>query len=298
MAETSKIEWTDATWNPVTGCKVLSPGCTNCYAMRLAGTRLRNHASRQGLTQDSNAGPVWTGEVRLNKEWLEQPLNWKTGRRIFAVAHGDLFHEDVPQDWIDWVLAVASLADQHTIQILTKRAGRMRRYFEIDPKAPMTQIPESRVAWLAKEIARERGEDVNHPYWDVWWDWPHKHIHLGVSVEDQTRADERIPDLQQTPAGLRFLSCEPLLGPLDLYRGGWSFLHNTMSPSGKKHPRVDWVIVGGESGPNARDMNPDWARSIRDQCREAGVPFFMKQMAHKAPIPEDLQIRELPEPKS
>ncbi len=120
MSDKSHIEWTDATWNPITGCSVLSPGCTHCYAMKLAGTRLRNHPSRAGLTTDSKAGPVWTGEVRFNAQWLLQPLGWSKPRMIFVCAHGDLFHDDVPVEWIDKVFAVMALAPQHTFQVLTK----------------------------------------------------------------------------------------------------------------------------------------------------------------------------------
>ena len=132
MAQDSKIEWTDATWNPITGCSVVSPGCTNCYAMGLAGTRLKNLPSRIGLTRESKAGPVWNGQVRLNAEWLDQPLRWKRPRKIFVCAHGDLFAEAVPDEWIDRVFAVMALAPQHTFQVLTKRSAPMigRTYLE------------------------------------------------------------------------------------------------------------------------------------------------------------------------
>lgn len=137
MADGTPIEWTDATWNPVTGCSVLSAGCTNCYAMRLAGTRLQHHPSRAGLTTPSRiksgtglGKPVWNGQVRFNEQWLTEPLRWKRPRRIFVVAHGDLFHDAVPDAWIDQVFAVMALAPQHQFQVLTKRAARMRAYFE------------------------------------------------------------------------------------------------------------------------------------------------------------------------
>jgi protein gp37 len=129
MSDGTTIEWTEATWNPITGCSVTSPGCTNCYAMKLAGTRLRNHESRAGLTVESKAGPVWTGEVRLNEQWLDQPLRWKRPRMIFVCAHGDLFHESVPDEWIDKVFAVMALAPQHTFQVLPNRSKRMRDFF-------------------------------------------------------------------------------------------------------------------------------------------------------------------------
>ena len=128
MAETSKIEWTDATWNPITGCSAVSAGCTNCYAAKLAGTRLRDHKSRADLTRESGGRHVWTGEVRFNEEWLRQPLRWTKPRRIFVNAHSDTFHENVPFGWVDKIFAVMALCPQHTFQVLTKRPERMAEY--------------------------------------------------------------------------------------------------------------------------------------------------------------------------
>jgi protein gp37 len=248
MADNSKIEWTDATWNPVTGCSVLSPGCTNCYAMNLAGTRLRNHPSRAGLTIESKAGPVWNGKVRFNEGWLTQPLEWKKPRMVFVCAHGDLFHENVPDEWIDQVFAVMALCPQHTFQVLTKRAERMRDYF-----AQGREKMHTRWLWAARDalpITFVGSINGTYPLPNVW---------LGVSTERQKEYDERKEHLRNTPAAVRFFSVEPLLGPIKAdYLG-------------------DWVIVGGESGHGARPMHPDWARSLRDQCATAGVPFFFKQ---------------------
>ena len=286
MADHSLIEWTDATWQPITGCSVVSPGCTNCYAMKLAGTRLKHHESRKGLTRDSKAGPVWTGEVRLNEQWLDQPLRWKRSRKIFVCAHGDLFAENVPDEWIDRVFAVMALATQHTFQVLTKRADRMRQY--------VTSLHNSRalapiVFDLIKSWELEpRKMTLARTLPNVW---------LGVSAEDQKRADERIPDLLATPAAVRFVSAEPLLGPLhlddfcdghkfvDWLRGNW--WHDDPDGPGaisRGHERLDWVIVGGESGPGSRPMHPAWVRSLRDQCAAAGTAFFMKQWGEWAPI--------------
>ena len=306
MSDGSKIEWTDATWNPVTGCSVVSPGCTNCYAMRLAGTRLRDHPSRAGLTEMSKAGPVWTGEVRLNENWLDQPLRWRKPRLVFVCAHGDLFHESVPDEWIDLVFAVMAMSPRHTFQVLTKRPERARRY--------LTRImvgdcgPEDVVN--AGDIVASTFRPTDVDIADV--EWPLANVWLGVSVEDQRRADERIPPLLNTPAAVRFVSAEPLLGPVDLTRIGWGgnlIAGNTDALSGldtclefpgeprAAYSRLDWVIVGGESGPGARDMDPAWARGLRDRCAEAGTAFFMKQMAHKAPIPDDLKVRAFPGPR-
>lgn len=250
MSDKSLIEWTDATWNPVTGCAIVSPGCANCYAMKLAGTRLQHHPSRTGLTTGSKAGPVWTGEVRLNEQWLDQPLRWKRARRIFVCAHGDLFAENVPDDWIDMVFAVMAEAWWHTFQVLTKRSARARAYLSAPDLV-------DRIG-----VIQERAHGDNCAYTNVGLDapWPLANLWLGVSAEDQKRADARIPDLMQTPAAIRFVSAEPLIGPIDFRR-----------------IVIDWIIVGGESGQGARPMHPDWARSIREQCAAAGVPFFFKQ---------------------
>ncbi len=282
MADGTKIEWTDATWNPITGCAVVSPGCTNCYAMRLAGTRLRHIASRAGLTRDSKAGPVWTGETRLNTAELTKPLHWRRPRKIFVCAHGDLFAESVPDDWIDRVFAVMALAPQHTFQVLTKRARRMRDYIS---KRSTKHHPAMDYAaiWSATGT-------ISHPAIDLTA-WPLRNAWLGVSAEDQTRADERIPDLLATPAAVRWVSAEPLLGPIDflgeemngpLTDGEPTAEQVANDPTGWRVvrygvSRLNWIVVGGESGAGARPMHPAWARSIRDQCAEAGVPFFHKQ---------------------
>ena len=267
MADHSKIEWTDATWNPITGCSVVSPGCQRCYAMKLAGGRLRHHPSRQGLTVQTKKGPVWNGEVRFNQEWLDQPLKWRMPRQIFVCAHADLFHESVPYEWIDRVFNVMAKARElgrgHVFQVLTKRAERMWQYTQ-----------------------RNR---LTLKY------WPLPNVWMGTSVENQNCADHRIPYLLETPAEVRWISVEPLLSEIDLYRGGWSFLERLRSPQGKKYERLDWVVVGGESGHGYRPMDPSWARMLREQCSGAGVPFFMKQMAGKAAIPADLMVREWPE---
>lgn len=283
MANNTKIEWTDATWNIVTGCEVVSPGCTNCYAMKLAGTRLKHHPSRAGLTKPSRSGPVWTGEVRFNDGWLEQPLRWRKPRRIFVAAHGDLFHENVPDEVLDKVFAIMALCPQHQFQVLTKRPERMREY--LTPKGRHHAATD----YAALIAATGRW---NTPGLDLCL-WPLPNVWLGVSVEDQQRADERVPALLKTPAAKRFISAEPLLGPVDLtfvknteywrvnaLRGArWGHAPGTHGECSA----LDWVIVGGESQSGARPMHPDWARGIRDQCAEADVPFFFKQWGEWGP---------------
>lgn len=262
MADGTNIEWTDATWNPVTGCSIKSMGCAHCYAMRLSGTRLRNHPSRAGLTDESKTGPVFNGKVRFNEQWLAQPLGWKRKRRIFVCAHGDLFHENVPDEWIDKVFAVMTLAPQHQFQVLTKRAERMRQYCET---VTLTRL------MAASQVIPPIGPRA------VALQWPLPNVWLGVSAERQQEADQRIPHLVEAPAALRFVSLEPLLGPINLFNfiGPWGPKGSLQAP-----PQLDWVIVGGESGNGARPMQADWARAIRDQCAQAGVAFFFKQWGH------------------
>lgn len=264
MADKTTIEWTDATWNPIVGCSIVSKGCTNCYAMRVAGARTSHTAKYTGLTQPSKGGPVWTGEVRLWEKALTQPLSWREPRRVFVNSMGDLFHEAIPDEWIDRCFAVMALAPQHTFQILTKRPERMRAYFEGDREEAV---------WQARFVVAPANGHYHA-------DWPLPNCWLGVSAEDQATADERIPILLDTPAAVHFISAEPLLGAIDLRdivrvddRG---FRH-------RADQDLDWVIVGGESGRGARPMHPAWARSLRDQCHEAGVQFFFKQWGEWRP---------------
>lgn len=280
MADNSPIEWTDATWNPITGCTLVDEGCRHCYAAHLITSwpAIGNHPSRKGLARKNAAGESkFTGEVRLNEQWLDQPLRlrWRKPRRIFVCAHGDLFHESVPDEWIDRVFAVMALAPQHTFQVLTKRPERARAYLQ-----PFDQ---RRANALGNGVIRL---GYNGPLESL--PWPLPNLHLGTSISDQASANARIPALLECPAALRFVSAEPLLAPVDLdaitkgdgmiYALSGIHADDNIGPSGfAKTPKIDWVIVGGESGPKARPMHPDWARSLRDQCVSAGVPYFFKQ---------------------
>ncbi len=298
MAETTRIEWTDATWNLITGCTMVSAGCTNCYAMGLAATRMRAHPSRAGLTRMTGGRPVWTGEVRFNEQWLDKPLRWRHPRRIFVCAHGDLFHEAVPDDWIDRVFAVMALAPRHTFQVLTKRPERMSAYMAGCGPAGATDIL-SRAGGRLLRAAEYATRNTPRLEYNFNRRWPLPNVCLGTSIEDQATADARIPHLLATPAAVRFVSAEPLLGALRLDRvgpsapGGWV----TDALRGHRWPDLDegsaitshtecldWVIVGGESGHGARPMHPNWARSLRDQCQAAEVPFFFKQWGEWAPM--------------
>lgn len=286
MADGTKIEWTDATWNPITGCSVVSPGCTNCYAMKLAGTRLKHHPTRKGLTANSKAGPVWNGQVRFNEGMLLDPLRWRRPRMIFVCAHGDLFAENVPDEWIDQVFAVMALAPQHTFQVLTKRPERMRDYMASPHSATRIYdivmdmvVIDGAKAILTTPETHDLAPDGNKVMLGVW---PLPNVWLGVSVEDQKRADERIPVLLNTPAAIRWISAEPLLGPIDLHgwcQPAWDGDIRNARPA----PRIRWVVVGGESGPGARPMHPGWARSLRDKCAETGTPFLFKQWGEFGP---------------
>lgn len=290
MADHSAIEWTEATWNPIAGCSIVSPGCTNCYAMRRVAPRLAANPATPhyaGTVMPSKAGPVWTGKIGIATDRiLTAPLRWRAPRRIFVNSTSDLFHEDVPDEAIDRIFAVMALSPQHTFQVLTKRSARMREWFADPDRADNVGL-----AALAIAGSLPRGHRC--------LPWPLPNVWLGVSAEDQMRADERIPDLLATPAAIRFVSAEPLLGPIDLaeisfwseccipeYGGDGHELLPALRPEYRRGrgPGLDWIITGGESGPGARPMHPAWARSIRDQCAAAGVPFFFKQWGEWLPI--------------
>ncbi|WP_020621109.1 DUF5131 family protein [Paenibacillus daejeonensis] len=287
MGDKTKIQWTEATWNPLRGCSKVSAGCRNCYAESVANRFSGPGQPYEGTIEDGR----WSGQVRLVPEVLDQPLRWQRPRLIFVNSMSDLFHEDVPFDYIDQVFAVMALASRHTFQILTKRPDRMLEYMTksylphgIDKLVDIAPWMEQH-GWISPEDAA----NIAPPGSTLpkWPEWPLPNVWLGVSVEDQATADERIPLLLQTPAAVRWLSCEPLLGSVDLssieYNGeavnvlsgsyNNRFIKTFLLPS----QRINWVVVGGESGPHARPMHLDWAREIRDQCIVAEVPFYFKQ---------------------
>jgi protein gp37 len=276
MSDNSKIEWTDASWNAVTGCTKVSPGCDHCYAETFAERwrGIKGHHFEQGF------------DVRLWPDRLEIPLQWKRPRRIFVNSMSDLFHDEVPDEFIARIFAVMAVTPQHTYQILTKRHGRMRSLLGSN---------QFRLAVMGLAAGRdEYRRSPILPLGNVW---------LGVSTEDQKRADIREPALQATEARVRFVSAEPLLGPID-----FAFDHECGDPPHWSCPVPDWVIIGGESGPGARPMKLEWARDIVRQCREAGVPVFVKQLGSvlgrelgAGPKggdwdmwPADLRVREFP----
>lgn len=247
---------------------MVSNGCTNCYAMKQAHRFHGKGQPYEGLTKLSNGGPVWTGKIKLVPELLERPLHWKYPRRVFVNSMSDLFHEDVPDEFIASVFAVMRDVCSHTFQILTKRPSRAcellndPEFYEcVDEKSYIHETETMFSAYKRMEQFIPPGP----PYPNVW---------LGVSVEDQKTADERIPLLLQTPAAVRWISAEPLLGAIDLT---WLDAGNRFIHAFGNSTKLDWVVAGGESGPGARPSHPDWFRSLRDQCVAADVPFFFKQ---------------------
>lgn len=291
MAETA-IEWASDVWNPTTGCDRVSPGCDNCYALTMA-KRLKGmgQAKYQNDGDPRTSGPGFG--LTVHEEALDLPLRWRKPSKIFVNSMSDLFHADVPDEFIARVFAVMARTPHHTYQVLTKRHGRMRALIGDNFGGGQN---------LLENLADEREAEALYAAW-----WPLPNVHLGVSAEDQKWAEIRIPALLETAAEVRWVSAEPLLGPIDL------------TPYLKADERLGWVVVGGESGPGARPCEPDWIRSIVGQCRDADVPVFVKQMGSVWASdwsvggktvtslgdrkggdmqywPEDLRVREFPQP--
>lgn len=276
MSEHSKIEWTDATWPVVTGCTKVSAGCDNCYAIRdsrrLGGNpNEKIRAAYEGTTKIVNGRPNWSGIVRCLPERLDWPLKWKKPRRIFVCNESDLFHEEVPDEFIIATWYVMARCPQHTFQVLTKRPERMITFLLLKWKKAHYSLPVG-LPGLALP--------------NIW---------LGTSVENQPTADKRIPLLLQTPAALRFVSYEPALGPVDFTAIGVG--RNTLIDALRgallladdgdyEYGKLNQIIAGGESGPRPRPSHPDWFRSVRDQCQAARVPFLFKQWGEWLPVEE------------
>jgi protein gp37 len=334
----SKIEWTNKTWNPVVGCSKVSAGCKNCYAIRMAWRLQHiGHSAQKyaGTVEKSPGGQLnWTGKVNTIESELLKPLKWKKPAMIFVNSQSDLFHESISFEFIDLVFAVMALCPQHTFQVLTKRPARMAEYFksreedmvEIRQAAEIIVCGDPHLFHVTEKLKGEARKQIGPVhitstilphlkeagwFWDVTntgfgneskleyeGEWPLKNVWMGVSIENQQAADERIPLLLQVPAAVRFLSCEPLLGPVDL-----TAVAQTVSPGyfgdclqpyhvprcdkDKSYTKINWVIVGGESGRDARPMHPDWVRSLRDQCVKAGTAFFFKQFGEWVPTGQE-----------
>ena len=337
MSATSSIEWTDATWNPVRGCTRVSEGCRHCYAESVAYRFSGPGLAYEGLVRIDSKGvrrPNWNGKIQFVEEHLLDPMKWKPAkqtkyefvdghprmthtrsRRIFVNSMSDLFHENVTDEMRDKIFAVMALCPQHTFQVLTKRPERMLDYLTGVDMMRRNEMWRWQVA--ADEIIDNCAAVEDHP-------WPLPNVWLGVSVENQDAADERIPLLLQTPAAVRFISAEPLLGEICIERipRRNGYYTNDGTPL-FWHPLaqgLDWVIVGGESGPGSRYCHIRWIRNIVEQCVSANVPVFVKQLGSNPVVntepdtpllgsldlldkkggdisefPRDLQIREFPE---
>jgi len=346
MSTRTGIEWTDCTWNPVTGCTRVSDGCNSCYAVGMTHRleAMGQTARYGGLTVKNPKGDRhFNGQVRTHADALMIPLAWKKPRKVFVNSMSDLFHKDVPFEFIDRVFAVMALTTRHTYQILTKRPERMAEYLNHVSRQPhphaVDQINNCETATCI-DVERDCVEIPGQHPGDHWCQsarmadmpWPLPNVWLGTSVEDQAAADKRIPELLKCPANVRFLSCEPLLGPVNLHE---IRLPDKYIKGEVTEPKIDclrrwcddnyyqidriidWVIVGGESGPGARPLETAWARSIVEQCRAAGVACFVKQLGSQpyasdwegcsppmrlkdkkggdpAEWPEDLRVREFP----
>ena len=293
MASTSTgIEWTEATWNPVRGCSRVSPGCVNCYAEKIGARFSGPGKPYEGLARwhtdsEGQRHPRWTGALRFVPEALSDPLSWRKPRRIFVNSMSDLFHEKVSDGQIAAVFATMAACPQHTFQVLTKRADRMAAWFRWmrERVDAANADPATGGGWTETRLlnlwAQQRSAPAGHPVISSV-PWPLPNVWLGVSAEDQQRADERIPHLLDCPAAVRWISYEPALGPVDFepympvtgaYLGGPSDLAAEVG-----RPAISWIVVGGESGGGARPFDVAWARSTIRQCEAAGVACFVKQL--------------------
>lgn len=306
MTNKCKIEWVaelarqrgmaPKSWNPVIGCSRASEGCRNCYAAGIAH-RFGHHGFGvyAGMTErDQDGTPRFNGKIDFSEKRLMEPLRWRNPAVVFAGDMADLFHDNVTDAMLDRIFAVMAQRADCLFLVLTKRPERMREYLN-DAVTPI------RIASASVDIAVGDMRWSNPCGTEDWWPLPN--VWLGVTAEDQQTANARIPHLLATPAAKRFLSVEPMLSNVDLVP--WLFVPDPhgapadlIPRMGNYDPALDWVICGGESGPGARPMHPDWARALRDQCTAAGVPFFMKQIGGaKRPfphIPADLMIMDVP----
>lgn len=279
MADTA-IEWTDKVWNPTTGCDRVSPGCDNCYALTLA-KRLKGMGSAkyQNDGDPRTSGPGFG--ITEHPDSLTAPFSWRTPQKVFVNSMSDLFHDGVADDFLARVFAVMAATPQHTYQILTKRHARMRSFLSDLCRCGSGHAAgihlRSAMSWAVSKANPDRIEGPGATEEQVYYEagWPLRNVWLGVSAENQKWFDIRWSALRQTPAVVRWVSFEPLLGPINF--AGYS-------------PLPDWAVAGGESGPGARPMHPDWARSLRDQCVAAGVPFLFKQWGEWGPAPWSVPV--------
>lgn len=308
MADTN-IEWATKVWNPMRGCTRVSEGCRNCYAERQAIRQSAPGQPYHGLVKSTPSGPRWTGQVATDKDKLMEPLKWRKPERIFVNSMSDLFHEGVPNQFIVDVFGVMLLAHWHTFLVLTKRPDRMRDFLAAGDHGIRHQFLKLQLHGGTSTREVFRALDVKRRD-NVEWDWPLPNVHLGVSVENQQTADERIPLLLQTPAAIRWVSYEPALGPVDFDAphcqhcsldrehivppsdgaNAWCVECDSEACYGwwlDRDPGLDWIVVGGESGPGARPFDVAWARSTVRECHAAGVACFVKQIGANPVVTDD-----------
>ena len=314
MADKTKIQWTDTTWNPVRGCSVASDGCQFCYAAGVAARFSGPGQPYAGLARYSPARrlPQWTGEVRLVQEHLADPLRWKRPRMVFVNSMSDLFHEALTNEQIAAVFGVMAAAPQHTFQVLTKRARRMREWFAwvaAEAQGALRAIRfEAQGYFIRNAYELHLDREVVERRIALGSAWPLPNVWLGVSAEDQRSADERVPELLATPSAVRWVSVEPQIGPVSLrglmmsharpghcaacghghgfardpnYGGVARVCHRLecfCADFQRARGGIDWVVQGGESGPRARPFNVAWADALREECAAAGVAYFLKQL--------------------
>ncbi len=297
MSDNSKIEWCDATLNVFRGCSKVSAGCMHCYAEAMAARFHKPGQWGESLTKDGR----WTGDIQFSLGALQLAFKWKRPRRIFINSTSDTFHPNVKEEWLNYLFATVALNPHHTFIVLTKRPDRMCEYM-------CRENRDEAIGYHAYELSEEFGGDTTrapaliHRGHPPHGSWPLPNLWLGVSVEDQATAEQRITPLLAAPAAVRFVSAEPLLGPVDLTRLDMDVMFGIDKPDPHgyrpKHyfdalrgmsdinpihgaepdlAALDWLIVGGESGPKARPIHPDWVRGLRDQCTATDTPFFFKQ---------------------
>jgi protein gp37 len=264
MVDEVMIRWTEKRWDPLAGCTRKSAACKNCYAEALTAANSAPGEWGHGFAENSSAGAVWTGKVELIEERLRLPLLWEKSSLIFVNSLSDVFHEGLDDSIIDRIFAIMALAPQHHFQILTKRPKIMQRYLK-----DSTTI--TRINLIMQDLAVESSR-VGLPKIEAW---PLPNVWLGVTAENQKEADRRIPLLLETPSAIRFIAAEPLLEPLDLKAGSW--LKDDAVEIDSPTAKIDWVIAGGELSKKATLCQPDWVRSLRDQCAQSATAFFWNQ---------------------
>lgn len=293
------IPWCTQTWNIVTGCTPVSEGCRNCYAARMA-KRLIGDFKPERIPVLGGSDYIWRSfsEVRTYPDRLEAPLHWRKPQRVFACSMGDLFHDAVPDAFIDNAFAMMAWCHQHVFQVLSKRARRMMDY-----SIKLQQLNRQQ---RGVRMARSKGFNIADDT-PGGMDWPLRNVHFIVSVEDQKSADERIPYLLQTPAAVRGISLEPMLGEIGispyLYSDYDKASHDLqMTGNECRRNKLSWVIIGCETGPGRRSMELEWAMDVIEQCQEAGVAVFVKQLEINGKVlknptewPEEFRLRQFPE---